>query len=138
MIIVLDTSAAIEVVLKRKQFSSLQDVLANADWVIAPYLYIAEATNAFWKYFHHSDMAIDSCEKAIDLAISLPDDFISEKELFKEAFALACMTKMTVYDMFYLVLARRNNGCLLTLDKSLKLAAEKQSIKTNFQSFLSD
>ena len=50
MIVVLDTSAAVEVVLKRKSAALFSHYLAEADLVIAPTLLIAEATNVFWKY----------------------------------------------------------------------------------------
>ena len=50
MIAVLDTSAAVEVVLKRESSALFTDFLAEADLVIAPTLLITEATNVFWKY----------------------------------------------------------------------------------------
>lgn len=43
---------------------------------------------------------------------------------------LSCTLHHPIYDMFYLVLARRNNGRLLTLDKQLINAATKYSIET--------
>lgn len=39
MIVVLDASAALEVVFKRKQASKLADLLGEANWVIAPTLF---------------------------------------------------------------------------------------------------
>lgn len=128
MIIVLDTSAAIEIVLRRKTASKLGQLVADAERVISPCLYIAEITNVFWKYFQFSDMPVDVCEKSIDTAISLPDDFISELELYREAFGLACITRKPVYDMLYLVLARRNNAHVMTMDEILKTTAVKQGI----------
>ena len=47
MIAVLDTSAAVEVVLKRESSALFNDFLAEADLVIAPTLLITEATNVF-------------------------------------------------------------------------------------------
>ena len=48
MIAVLDTSAAVEVVLKRESATLFSHFLAEADLVIAPNILIAEATNVFW------------------------------------------------------------------------------------------
>ena len=83
----------------------------------------------FWKYYLFKDMPLELCEQAIDRAVSLPDEFISEKDLYKEAFQLGCLTQKPIYDMYFLVLARRNNGYLVTLDNSLKEVAKKNSIR---------
>tara|TARA_B100000959_G_scaffold241254_1_gene263008 strand:+ start:261 stop:557 length:297 start_codon:yes stop_codon:yes gene_type:complete len=66
MIAVLDTSAAVEVVLKRESATLFSHFLAEADLVIAPTLLITEATNVFWKYQQFSDYPYDECEKSID------------------------------------------------------------------------
>jgi len=129
MVIVLDTSAAVEIVLQRKKGEELARYIADADWVITPRLFIPEITNVFWKYHMVSDMPVDICETCIEKAIVIPDDYANEAELYKEAFALGCLSQKPVYDMFFLVLARRNNACLLTQDKSLKENAKKFSIR---------
>jgi predicted nucleic acid-binding protein len=36
-----------------------------------------------------------------------------------------------VYDAFYLVLARRHDGCLLTLDQGLKAVARKSAVRVS-------
>lgn len=59
---------------------------------------------------------MEQCEKAISVALNLPDEFSDDRTLYKEAFALGCQIGKPVYDMFYLILARRNNG-LLTKQK---------------------
>jgi predicted nucleic acid-binding protein len=128
MKIILDTSAAIEVVLGRSYSKQIIERLSNADWVIAPDVYIAEVTNVFWKYYQFGDLSIESCKKGIENALSIVDDIISSKELHQEAFALSCLGKQPVYDTLFLVLARRNNGILLTLDKKLSKLARKNSI----------
>jgi predicted nucleic acid-binding protein len=129
MIIVLDASAAVKLVLSNESDKPDGLRFASADWVIAPYLYIPEVTNAFWKYHKHGNMLLEICESYIERAMSIPDDYFSEEELYKEAFALACTIKKPIYDMFYLVLARRHNAHLLTEDKELKHIATKQSIR---------
>ena len=78
MIAVLDTSAAVEVVLKKESAALFTHLLAEADLVIAPILLIAEATNVFWKYQKFSDYPYDECEKSIDHIISLPDEYVNE------------------------------------------------------------
>lgn len=129
MIAVLDTSAAVELVLQRESADRFSELLARADLVVAPNLLIAEATNVFWKYQKIADYPYDDCERAIEQIISLPDEYVSEKELYREAFSLGCMLNHSVYDMIFLVLARRNGARLLTMDKKLITAAEKAGVR---------
>lgn len=130
MIIVLDASAAIETILNRKSSKLLTNKIQQADWVIAPSLFVSEVTNVFWKYQKFADYSYADCEKNIEQAITLPDDYINDIELYREAFNMSCMLNHPVYDMLYLVLARRNNATLLTMDKKLSIAAQKCNIKT--------
>ena len=128
MIIVLDTSAAVEVVLKRKNAKEFSTLLSDADSVIAPSLFIAEATNVFWKYYQHADMPVIECEKYLNAVVRIPDEIVEINEMSGETFNLAVLTGMTAYDMFYMVLARRYNAALMTLDKKLKATAVKQGL----------
>ena len=128
MIVVLDASAAIEIVLQRESAKQLGEIVLEADWVIAPTLFIAEITNAFWKYQKFADYPFATCEKNIEQTIALPDDFINEVDLYREVFNMACMLDHPVYDMLYLVLARRNSAMLLTMDKKLSGAAQKSGV----------
>ena len=82
-IAVLDTSAAVEVVLKRESATLFLHFLAKADLVIAPTLLITEATNVFWKYQKFSDYPYDECEKYIDYIVSLPDEDVNELDLYR-------------------------------------------------------
>jgi predicted nucleic acid-binding protein len=129
MVIVLDTSAAVEIVIQREHADDLGLIVTRADWIITPTLFISEITNVFWKYYLFNDMPLQICEQAIESAVTLPDEFVSEKELYKEAFALGCFTQKPTYDMYFLVLARRHNGYLMTMDRSLKETAKKNSIR---------
>jgi predicted nucleic acid-binding protein len=43
---------------------------------------------------------------------------------------LAALTRHPAYDTFYLVLAKRNNAVLLTLDKSLMALAAQAGVST--------
>jgi len=74
-------------------------------------------------------MPLEYCEKAIEQAVDLPDEFFDERMLYRKSFALACLANKPVYDMYFLVLARRNNGFLLTLDSSLQETSTTNSIR---------
>jgi len=131
MIVVLDASAAIEMVFQRESANKLEKIIKEADWVIAPNLFICEVSNTVWKYHKFADMPFKDCETSLQYIIALPDNFINEKEFFLEAFKLSCSSNHSVYDMLYLVLARRNNGLLLTMDNKLKKIANHYSIEVN-------
>lgn len=129
MVVVLDTSAAIEIILGRKHAKKLGEQVAGADWVIAPGLFISEVANVIWKYHQFGDIPIAQCEAVIEETVNLVDEYVDDVMLYKEAFALACQTQTPVYDMFFLALARRNNGYLMTLDKALARTAKKNAIR---------
>ncbi len=129
MILVLDASAAVEIVLQRANGQRLFRTIEEAEWILAPTLFVAEVTNVFWKYFRFGNLSMEQCEKAVSVALNLPDEYSDDKTLYKEAFALGCQIGKPIYDMFYLILARRNNGLLMTLDKGLAEAAAKHSVR---------
>ena len=130
MIAVIDASAAAEIILERPSSTELVGLLNDAEWVIAPTVYIAEMSNVFWKYQSFTDLPQADCETHLDSAIDLPDDVINDKELYREAFKLGCTLDHSIYDMLYLVLARRHNATLLTMDKKLLRNAQQSGVTT--------
>ena len=129
MIVVLDASAAVEIVLQRENGKHFMHHVESAQWVLAPGLFIPEVTNVFWKYYRFGNLSMEQCEKGVDFSVHLPDEYCDEKTMYKEAFTLGCQTGKSVYDMFYVVLARRNNGYLITLDRTLADIAKEESVR---------
>jgi len=130
MICVLDVSGGIEVILDRKRRKKIEPYLQDADQVISPDLYAAETANVYWKYVHFKQMDEATAEKALEYTLELVDLFEPSEALFREAFGLSCQIGNPVYDSLYLILARRNNAILLTLDSRLSDACRQLSIKT--------
>ena len=130
MIIVLDSSAAIEFSLQRPKAKKIETYLANTEYIIAPDLMVSEITNVFWKYHNFEDFPLKKCMSLLEITMNLIDRFYSTKELYQEAFAFSCQVSHSVYDIMYLILARRHNAHLLTLDKKLQKLATAQSILT--------
>ena len=128
MIAVLDASAAVEILLQRGASVPLSERVAQAEWVLVPSLYTAELCNVFWKYHTFQQLPLDVCERAISQGLALPDSFSDDRDLHREAFSLACRCKRPVYDMLYLVLARRQSAHLLTMDQSLRTLAVQHDI----------
>jgi predicted nucleic acid-binding protein len=128
--LVLDASAAIEVVFGRGKAASFTEALDGAEEVLAPELFIAEITNVVWKYHQFEHRSLNDCDQALDFAGRLVDTLVSCRDLQREAFLLARTTRRSAYDMFYVALARREDATFLTLDTSLKKEAQRQGIRT--------
>ncbi len=129
MKVILDASAAIEVVLGRGQAERLAGILAEADVVLAPELFVPEVVNTIWKYHHFERLSLGACDRAIEAALGLVDSLVSSKETYGEAFLLARTARRPAYDMFYLALARREDAVLLTTDTALRKEAEHQGVR---------
>lgn len=125
MIVVLDASAAIEVVLQRPASSEINAAITEADVIFVPDLFVAEVSNALWKYVVAGGA---NGSALLEDAVSLPDEVISSTELYREAFGLATQSGHPVYDCLYAILARRNNATLLTVDRRLTTLVRSHEI----------
>ncbi|QTQ13486.1 type II toxin-antitoxin system VapC family toxin [Treponema parvum] len=129
MIIVLDVSAAIEILFQREKADRFKSVYNQGSWIIAPDLFIAEITNALWKYYKAGLITHKDCIQYVQDGIDMIDDFLDAKELWKESLAEGIKNNHSIYDMYYAVLARRNDATLITNDGALARICEKLSIE---------
>jgi predicted nucleic acid-binding protein len=127
--LVLDASAAIEVVLARGKAHEFERLLEEADQVLAPDLIISEVVNTIWKYHQFESLSLNMCDQALEFAVGLLDVIVPCQELYREAFLLARSARQPAYDMFYLALARREDAGFLTTDRALRREAERQGIR---------
>lgn len=128
MNVVIDASAAVGLVLAMPGTDSFVPLLEQATQVTAPDLFIAEICNAVWKYRKADLLTMEQCELALEQAVSLPDRIESSSALYLEAFSLACRRRHPVYDALYLILARRSNAAILTMDQRLAALATQLEI----------
>lgn len=129
MNVVIDASAAVGLVLALPGTENFTPLLEQAALVTAPDLYVAEIGNAIWKYRKADLLSMEQCELALEQAVSLPDRLETSSVLYLEAFALACHHLHPVYDALYLILARRTNATILTMDCRLATLAGQLEIK---------
>ncbi len=129
MNVVIDASAAVGLVLSLPGTEIFTSPLEQAALVTAPDLYVAEIGNALWKYRKANLLSMEQCELALEQAVSLNDRVEAGSVLYLEAFSLACHHLHPVYDALYLVLARRTNAIVLTLDHRLAALAGQLEIK---------
>ena len=128
MIVVLDVSAAIEIIFQREKVNTFKNIYNQGTWVIAPDLFIAEITNVLWKYHKASLISHIDCIQYVQDGIDMIDDFPDAKALWKEALAEGIKNNHSIYDMYYAVLARRNDATVITNDGALAKVCEKLSI----------
>lgn len=132
MIAVLDVSAAVEILLQKDKSAKFRAQCQEAAWVIAPDLFVSETANVFWKYHLAGVLDREMCLQLASDGLELVDDFVAAQELWKEALAEGIKNERAVYDMFYLVLARRNDATLITNDPSLASLCRKLKIAVCF------
>ncbi|MCL2558769.1 MAG: hypothetical protein FWE09_09855 [Treponema sp.] len=71
MIVVLDSSAALEIALKRENGRRLGELIGNADKTISSELFRIEVANVLGKYFRGGYVGKSECGKILELAESL-------------------------------------------------------------------
>ncbi len=125
---VLDASAGIEVVLNRSRAVDIVEKLEVSRNVYSPELYKAEVTNALWQYLKAGKISKDKAVSALALAIGLVDVYADPAEYSTEVLLESLRLNHSSYDMFYLVLTRRRSSTLLSLDKKLNAAADREGL----------
>ena len=128
MIAVIDVCGVVEILLHKEKAGKFYKTLQEATLVVAPDLYVSELTNVLWKYYTVNNFSKDRCIKYIKKGIDYIDTFINAKELWEESFSEGIKNKHSVYDMLYMITARRNSGILVTNDSVLASICKKNHV----------
>ncbi len=128
MIYVLDTCAAFEIAFHGPKYSLFMNAVAGAEKVIAPTLFDSEVTNVLWKYARNGAVDEENARKTLSYILQMVDEYTDTSELAIEALHEGIRLGHSIYDMFYLVLARHNGATLLTTDKKLKSLAKTMGV----------
>jgi predicted nucleic acid-binding protein len=129
MTAIIDVSAVTDILLHGPKMHKYNDILQEASLTLAPDLYVSELSNTFWKYRIAKKLTDEECVQHINDGLGYVDPLVDSKELWQEAFQAALNNKHSVYDMFYLVTARRYSGTLITNDGPLVAICEKLQIQ---------
>ena len=129
MTVVLDTCAAFEIAFKGQNFQKYSEILEQAEKVIAPTLYDAEVTNVLWKYAKAGYIDEQNAQLTMALLLKLIDSYSDTSELAVEALHESIRLNHPVYDLYYMILARRNGAILLTVDEKLKKVCKECGIQ---------
>ena len=119
MRIVLDASAAANIILRTDLAPALIERLGQGRLVIAPSLFHSEIANTLWKYVRCGDLSKDTALARYAEAVGLVDAFEADEALATEALSAAIRYNHPVYDLLYVILARRHGCRVLTVDKLL-------------------
>lgn len=133
MIVVLDSSAAIEIILKRARSKTFKKSLDSAEKVITSDLYKIEIANVLWKYCRTGNIEKELTNKLLLLAEGLIDEFVDISENNTESLNEAIRLNHSAYDMLYFTLARRTGAVLMTLDKKLLALAKREGIAVIYE-----
>lgn len=129
MRLVLDTSAAFNIVLQTSLAPTLMTILEQADRVIAPGLMHSELGNTLWKAVRFSGMDTAQAMNHYEDAIALVDEFIVDETLMRLAIRNAVLHAHPVYDMVFVAAAQQHGCSLLSVDR--KLIALARSMDPN-------
>lgn len=126
--IVLDCNAAVAMLEQTKMGRALRQLMLEGETAISPALFHSELANILWKQSRAGLLDAKEAARAFEAGIGLVDEFIPDETLIVEAMQEALHFGHPVYDMLYLVLARRNAATLFTLDRKLMRTCEKAHV----------
>ena len=118
--IVIDANAAIAIALGTVYGEGLKQLRLEDERIAAPSLLCAEVSHAMMKYVRGGYL---TAAEALDCgrdAISLVDDMRDDEDLWAEVLTESVRLEHSSYDLFYLVLARREGATLFTVDRKLQ------------------
>ena len=130
--IVLDASAAAEMVLNTKKGNTLKQLMLSGERVLSMDLFHGEISSTFYKYVKAGRMTKEGALRLVEESVSLVDCFVPMSDLYPEALMESIKLGHTPYDMFYFVLARRNAAMLFTLDRRLVDLAMRNGLNCVF------
>ena len=87
--------------------------------VFIPDLFYIEIANIFWKYVRAELYSASQVQTDLGILKRFPLKVVSTSELMEEAINIAIAHEISAYDAAYVVLSRRVNAPLLTLDRKL-------------------
>lgn len=123
MRVVLDASAAVKLVMRTERAAAIIAYLERSSLVLAPSLFHSEVGNTLWKYVRAGALDRHAATERYEEAVCVVDSFVPDEELLTEALSAAVRHDHPVYDLLYVILARRYDCRLITEDRKLAALA---------------
>lgn len=127
--IVLDSSAACDMVRKTEEGMAFRALMLSEEKVISCELLRAEVVSIFRKLCRHGLIPIEKVQSFLTESTALVNEYYSIQELQEEVLSESIRLDHSSYDMFYFVLARRFGATLFTLDRKLIRHCEEQGVQ---------
>lgn len=127
--IVLDSSAACDMVRKTEEGMAFRALMLSEEKVISCELLRAEVVSIFRKLCRRGLIPIEKVQSFLAESTSLVNKYYSIQELQEEVLSESIRLDHSSYDMFYFVLARRFGATLFTLDRKLIRLCEEQGVQ---------
>lgn len=126
--VVLDASAALRLTLRLEGAAEIAEGLETASLVLVPELYCSEVANGLWKYASAGELDRGQSIELFEEALTLADSFVPDRSLAVEALSEANIRDHPVYDLLYVVVARRNGCRIVTMDERLATLAGEMGV----------
>jgi predicted nucleic acid-binding protein len=124
---VVDANVAIKWYVDHADSPAAMQIADSDAELLAPDLIYAEVANALWKYVRVKQIKLADAGDALTALPTRFDAIVGMDSLADDALQIANELNHTVYDCFYLVLARREKAPLVTADKRLAVAVQSLS-----------
>ena len=128
--VVVDTSAIIRLYVPDGPIPDGLEEQVKSAWkaettLIVPELALAEVAQVLWKKEQAGYIKTSEVDEIISAVLELPLEIVGHYEILPEALSLARRHKFTIYDSLFVALAEKKDARLITADKRLKKAFEK-------------
>jgi predicted nucleic acid-binding protein len=123
--IVVDASVALCWFARENDTVAANRLIRSSADLIAPSLMLAELANSLWKKARLGEIDGDIASAAMNEIRRFIPQFIELADLAAPALALARELDHSVYDCFYLALARRRAAPFVTLDRAFVAGVAK-------------
>jgi predicted nucleic acid-binding protein len=127
--VVLDVSGAMEILFRRDKAEKFDEAVTSATLRLSSDLYLPELSNTLRNHYRAKILTEAQCSHYVEEGMKLVDYFVNSKDVWREALHEGIANNHSVYDMLYLVIARRNDGILVSNDGPLVKICEKLNIK---------
>ena len=128
MTVVLDASAAIELIRKTEKAELIETYLLHSNLIVSSELYKAECANALWKMAKAGMIKHEELSTLLEQCYKLVYSFVNIGENSTESLFEAVRLGHPVYDMLYFTLARRTGAIMLTMDQRLTKLCNESGI----------
>jgi predicted nucleic acid-binding protein len=126
VIIVVDASVAVKWVLDEP--GSEAATALRGEELIAPVLWLAEASNVIWRRVRIGEIAADEARVRLSELMNAPVASLSMEPCLDRALQLATELDHPIYDCIYLALALRHDAYVVTADNRFATAASRPEL----------